>query len=449
MALNVTFVADIVDENENLIDCSYKGFAYPQNIWSGEQTTEFNQANINLGSGDWLTQTGAVSIGDIVVLKFYTSNYERFSCIKVVLDGREVYNLGVIQLIPSQPPTCDFTINDVRTINNEIIATSNATDLYQWNYLGLTHYHKDFWYGTDIFSNVVGIASVEYSWFGMYQNLDRYTYTSIGDYTIWHKPTNKSRLFVECKIDVRIKYNSPICGFTQTPIYPLLNEDVTIASNLQDPDNRITQIVHSFDGSTLDTNLDFNYSYIKQLPVFKNYLASQAISWNDGFENLIHTCNKNVSMQPQPPITELICNKLSNTQMELIHNSQDVDGTIEKLKWQIYLKSPFDDTFFLVYEEIDLTLANQIFEVNQSGLYRIVLTVTDSQNLTASAEYECEMECKSGGEKILPQVSKLIKITTKTNEITITPAKRVFIAHKKLDFYIEIKNKQIPIYIEE
>ena len=399
---DLTFTGTVYNETGIKVDANVDGYTYPQSVWKGStKATELQEYTINLGDGDWLTNDGNISAGEVVVIRVrgvdgiaayaHTITEEDLSSRLVVQD---------VQLKPIQPPTCMLSVAATGTVNNEVSTSLSTSDQYQWEYGGRTHHQRTTWYGTTVF-NEIGIASEVYDFGEGYQSLNTYTFTSIGDYTVKAKSTNLNGQESVCQQTIRIKYNEPT-GCVQTdPATPLLNADVTLTACIKDDDGRITSIDHSFDTVLEDTNVDLNYSYVKNLDVFKSYEVRQDMHWNDGFEDKTKVFTRTLTMENQPPTVEYTWSN-TGAVYSFVQSTEDVDGTVDNLKWLVDFEGPMGSGFTRVYDSGWVGVTDIDLELDGIGNYRVTLIARD--NLGATGEYsevitngECSSSSGSGG----------------------------------------------------
>ena len=431
MPLNITFAGDLYDENNNpLNNVRAWGWHKESNTWSGlYDFTGEAQYNMNLGDGQWLTQDGHVNNpGDTVLIKFETTEDNpldrRFCLYEIQLDGNDVYTQDV-QLIPCQPPnvswlwhlqsptdgatTFDNTAAGgspntyIGRINEAITAVDDGiNDEYEWTFSGANLMHVVSRYGQDIFSDRLGIVSKEYDWTNddVFVTDNTHTFTAISssptnDTPVEIKVTNKKGQVVTDILAIQIRYNSPIPDVTWSPENPSVTDTFTITGNIQDPDGRITNIAYKFDGELVANTTDPNYSWTQDLGTEyqETHTVNSDVSWNDGFSDLFIEHQETIYMTNLAPTFDLVYEVIGDPENNDLKftaaNLTDPDGddNLLELKWMIEYKTPFDNTYKVVYNPgypatPDLTSKEWIF--NTQGDYRVTATAKDGYGLETS-----------------------------------------------------------------
>lgn len=392
MALNITFTGKIYNQLGDLADAKVKVYHYNSGTWSGEYTTVLNEYSSNAGDGTFLTQDGSVSVGDVFLIKAYGT--DGIAIVKITHTGADMYSQS-IQLQPIKMPTGTLTVPSTSTINHSITVSSTSSNEYQWVAYGATHYHKSFWYGTSLFTDV-GILSVEYDFGSGYATAVTHTYTSIGNYTVYCKIKSITGGELILSKPIKIAYNAPIGGTIINPTSPILNDAVIVTADITDVDNRVTSIAYNFDSVLEAVNNNKIFSYSKVLDTFKSYSVTQNISYNDGFTDRVVNFSYNIILTNQIPSCSFTYVQ-SGKDFTFYPTASDVDGTIDHLLWEIGYQMPFDNDFTVVYTTSS-GIEDKMFSFPSSGLYRVTLSAFD--NLGAYGTYSMDIEQTANGDTI-------------------------------------------------
>jgi len=394
MALNYTFTCNnIVDENLNTIDCYYQGFHVESKTWNNTRISSLSQYSANLGDGDWLTQTGNVSIGDTVILCFWTDVTnstlrsgikDRFCSIEVTINSSSIY-INDVKLTPKTAP-----INSFIFVNDD----------YSYTYNNITHYHYRSLYNEIMFNSIGNITS-KFDWsdglgFDIFKTK---TYTSIGTYNVSQNGTNSYGLSSLYSLPLNVYYNAPIPGINFVYVSPIhTTEDVTVNAGIVDIDSTITNIQHKLlirDRNTgilsqdtiINENITLNYSYLHTIALLQIHLFTQVLYWNDGFTNRTINYNKELPIENWCPIVSIVKqdNTNSNLSKTFIQTSQDIDGSIVNYKWEILFIPPFSTSNYTVVYTYNTTLPdNWLVDFTVGGKYKVQLTVTDDYGCSTS-----------------------------------------------------------------
>ncbi len=429
MALNISFTCnEIVDENGNAIDCSYQAFHTRTSTWNNIRESEYNQYSFNAGDGDFLTQTGELKQGDIVIINFWQSGNDRtglkdrFSSFVLVHDGSTSTYVIDVQLKPKTTPNCGFSLTtyDGR-INSEVHTINTANDEHQWTYNGLTHYHNRIIYNELIFDSV-GIKTTRFDYDegqGLVDNTSN-IYENIGDYTVQQKVTNYYGTSKICQRNLRIRYNIPAGGIVLTYISPIhTTEDATVTATITDTDSRITNVAHKLvlrnrDTNSLlsttikDENTILDYEYQHTVALLQKHFFTQEISWNDGFEN--QTLNYYKEMVITNWFPDVAISKVDKSPLNkaFVQTSSDLDGDVVNWNWKIYFIPPFSEGEYVEVHSYNADNGNNWdVEFTVSGEYKTRITVTDDYGDSTFAELEYSIssnECKEVDTNIVENI---------------------------------------------
>jgi len=416
MALNINFQGNVVDENENPIDCVFQAFSNNISTWSLTHTTEAQQYQVNAGDSDLNTQTGSLSVGDVIMVAYWQPGndrntiLDRFAVVAFVYDGNDNV-VQDVQLRPAIKPDCSFILDNFGEVGIPVTATSQASDIYQWAYAGKTHFHRHDWYGQVVF-NSVGISVDEFN-FNLtgYGVANSYTFLDFGDYTVQHRVVNNYGQESICQRDIRITFRPPVPGLIVTPNAVSVGSDATVTATIQDIDSRIVTIDHIFDGFEIAVNANTSFAYTENLTEFRTYIATQFIDWDDGFAIQTIEYNYPITMDNLAPIVELsLTESEEDKRYKIFSNSYDIDGTVDNVCWELYygnflsdgLPGPFFDckdsvlnptpSYVKIYEKCDVlqTELDMLFAIK--GLYKVVVTATDNLGATGSSEIEFNVD---------------------------------------------------------
>ncbi len=423
MSLNITFTCNannIVDENENPIDCNYKAYYVRQGIWNDTRTSDQQQFNFNAGDADSLSQTGELKNNDVVIICLWqdtlddgntslevSGNKTRFTTFAIVHDGSTTQYIINPQLKPKMVPTCNWNFDLTQTINETYTATPLSDDEDSWVYEGNTFYHRRTYYSTLIFDSVGNITDTyDYNNDGTFVSDTTNTYTSIHDIIATHKAVNGYALESTCDKTIRTFYHVPLPDIIFTP--DMVITDVYYGQNLQvdfevfdrDEDDRAITIdtelryialnnsVISTDNVTADNTMDVTSN--KVIDILSRVTAYMTIHWNDGWDDLSFTRSETRTVENTLPETNLFMTNLTARNKRFSHISTDVDGEIVYANYKIYLLMPFGAGWTLVQETTN-TGAQLLDPVEvtfaQNGTYKTVLNIRDNANTLIPASY--------------------------------------------------------------
>jgi len=406
LAINKTFTCNnIKDENNNNIDCYYQGYHVRTGTWNNVRLSNYSQYSCNLGDGDWLTQTGEVFSGDVIILVFWVSAdntrsglKDRFCSVSITLTGQSTY-INDVQLRPKTIPQCGFTFsNNNPTINNPITVIPSVNDNFTYTYNGLLHYHYRTISNELIFDSI-GNITLQYDWNtgNLWESIDSYTYTTIGDYNVSQNAVNSYSLSKVCTQAIRVKYNAPIPGLNFVYTNPIhTTEDVTVNAQIQDTDNRITSIKHKLivrdrnnndllQDIQVNENANKTYSYLRTIQLLQKHYFTQLIYWNDGFSSQTINYNKELPITNWCPQVSIIKEDVTAFDKIFKQNSSDLDGKIVSWDWKIYFIPPFSTGNYVEVHSYNATDANDwevIFSIG--GNYKVQIEVQDDYGCKVS-----------------------------------------------------------------
>ena len=265
MALNVTIDGFVYKEDGSLsvADVAYQAYFYKAN--SGSSSSKWNNTriveatgyyNINLGDGDWLTQDGSASAGDVVVIVFWSpptadrmdvcASLDQWSCFRIVLDGSSTYTTQV-QVKSNYCPNLSWSLSATGLVNHNVTAINNSTDQHQWDFMGTTMYQRNTWYTTLMSINAVDNSDYDWGDGHSDDNLSgttngTHSWTASGDYDVELVIEDSCGCTVTGTDTIRIFNNPPVPDITMTPANPDPNEPVSFKYSGTDVDNTITSI---------------------------------------------------------------------------------------------------------------------------------------------------------------------------------------------------------------
>jgi len=467
MALDVQYSGNIVNQNGTAIDCNYKLWVVGQDVWSNirDSSADNQKYNINLGDGDILTQSGSVANGETIIIVFETTEASvfdrKFAMYETTYDGGSTY-IQDVQLKPVQLPNVNglwylnsptdgnTTFNnaadgDVPTyigrINEAISAVTNFNDEQSWDYSGATMKQVLSAYGTDIFNDRLGIASIEFDWdeSDTFVTDTSHTFTVISQtdadqaQEVEVKVTNEAGLVVNNVLKLQVRYNSPVPDVTWDPTNPSVQDTFTVTGAVTDVDGRVTAISWKFDGTEVANNTTLDYSWTQDLgsTYQPTHTVNADTSWNDGFNDFTIVHQETVEMTNLAPsftLTEEVigdpeANDIKFTPTGL--TDPDGDDAQLELKWKIEYKTPFDNTYKVVYNPgypatADLDPKEWIF--GEGGDYRITATAKDQYGLEFSQFIEKSFasgaDCTGAGQiKLNNDVWQLIAVPVENKNV--------------------------------
>lgn len=391
MALNIGFSGKIYDTTNSLIDAYTYGFISPQNKWSSSYTSQYETYSLNLGDGGWLTQTGTIQVGNNVILKFKSIDGAKLGCFLTTLTSSALY-IKNIQLKQIQNPTVSVVCPSETSVNTQIHAIVTSSDEYQWNYNGITMYHKISWYGTNIFNNELGIVKTEYNWGDGYTENSNYSYLTTGEKTLVVRVTNKAGLQSTASANILVLYNAPEGGIELSNNMPYKNDVITITATISDPNSKILYIEHYFDGVLVATNQDIGFSYIENINEIKQIEIKQKIYWFDGQSTQIVEYIKQLQVLNHPPICSFTYTNEGMT-YKFVPTYSDIDGEVQKLAWKIDYKIPFLGNYDEILNTNYINKGNYILDFPTGGEYKVTLTAIDDFGAIGSYSDDLKVDC--------------------------------------------------------
>ena len=475
MAVNKQFSGNVVDSSEQpLPNIRYRGYHVNSSTWSDwYESGDYTQYNINLGDAAWLSQSGSVNAGDIVLLVFETLETDikvrQFSMIKVTITDTDYY-INDVQLLKSHAPniinnwhlssttdgTNKYTLPNTNTdvylgrINDTITATSNPNTRYTWYYNGTKLYQLETYYGQDIFKDRVKVNSVEYKWEDAYISLNTHVYLNpsdrtIGYTTVYIRVTNASNNVAEDNLKIQIRYRQPVLLLTWTPLEPNANDILTIKNKTTDTDNRITNMDYYFDDTIVTSNKNINYQWTENLN--GTYVNEHTIkldsTWDNGFFQESDSVYYRIPMTNIPPTFDVTVEQIDNITYKFTPtNIVDPDGLIARVnfRWRIEYYMEFDSSFKQIYnsqynDTIDQSPKEWIFTI--PGKYKITTYGIDD----GGGEYIVTTEVDVAQNDCVGTVGEII-LDFNTNKFVAIPIKN----GKVYEDFIKVIDTTIKTY---
>jgi hypothetical protein len=330
MALNITF-AGYVYNNEGIIgnnNIAYQAYFYKSN--SGSSSSKWNTKRIiessgyyscNLGDGDWLSQTGTASTGDIVLIVFWSptsserasTNISEWGLFRIILDSSSVYTSDAQTKI-NICPNISWSLPTTALVNDLVLASNSSNDTHQWNFNNNIMYQRDFWY-TSLMS-INSISNSVYNWGDSTSNsvvgANSYSHRWVtpGTYSTTLSITDNSGCTVSGAKNITITNNQPIPDITMTPSNPNPNETVSFRYSGTDANNTITNISWTINDSTntiknisdrddiiyhengLGTQWYNQSANVGAFTLPGGHIVSIEVSWWDGFNTQIKNFSK-------------------------------------------------------------------------------------------------------------------------------------------------------------
>ena len=424
MALNVTFTCNansIVDENNNPIDCNYKAYYKRQGVWNDTRTSDQQQFNFNAGDGDSLSQTGELKANDVIIICLWqdvldggntsdsTSGLKtRFTTFRIVHDGTTNTYIIDPQLKPKMVPTCNWSLNQTQIINEQYHATPLSDDEDSWIYNGNTFYHRRMYYSTLVFDSVGNITDTyDYEQNGTFVADQNHTYTTIAEFTATHKAKNGYDLEATCDKLIKTYYHIPTPDITFDPdmtIHDIYHGQALTVKYLtfgsRDIDTRVIDIDTSLkyiannnsvineDSAKVDQTADV--TTVKTIDKLSRIRAVMTVNWNDGWNNQSFSYSEIRTVENTLPTTNLSMTNLTARNKRFVHTSNDIDGTVVRANYKLYLLMPFGAGWTKV-QEVTNTGAqlNDPVEVTfaENGTYKMVLEIRDDANTRIPANF--------------------------------------------------------------
>jgi len=405
MALNITLAGNIKDSSGTSIDANVQVLVYNSNNnlkkWSDIRLTEDTDYNINIGDPDLSGQENTLgitdSLGEYALIAVWTGSDDRmtpaseFAFIFHELEGNEVYVQDIQLGFPDIIGCSNWSINEYVNTGETVIANNNNTNEFTYEALGTTHYLYKRYFNEDIFS-YMGTCSVEYDFGDGYSISNVYTPGTGGTFTTYIKVNDCFGNSVECHKDTKVYYDITPC-FDITPTNIHLGSEVSINECITGTPGAIDQI----------SKIEYIYSdnYDNGVIIGSGPLTiTQKVTFWNGYEDKTKEITKTYELENIPPEIDLETIPSEETEQEYTfkHNGTDVDGYIERVKWEIWRNNPDsdgNDNWSLYYSTGELTdLSDWTFDFSDIiGELKVTATVYDNNSASASQEYLIDNAC--------------------------------------------------------
>ena len=265
MALNVTFDGYCYRDSGSLsnVDVQYQAFFYKVNAgsssstWNNVRTVESSgYYSCNLGDGDWLTQTGNASAGDIILVVFWRTGSDRtascptldeWGAFQIVLTGADTYT-NPAQAKVNINPNLIWTFPNTGYVDTDYDSTNSSNDVHSWNFSGTLMNHWYTRYGETIYQ-VNQVNNSDYYWGDGDSDLDlagsavgTHQWSSAGTYDIDLIIEDECGGTTSGTDQIQIYWHAPTADITMTPAVPDPNTPVSFQWTGTDVDNTVLYI---------------------------------------------------------------------------------------------------------------------------------------------------------------------------------------------------------------
>jgi len=337
MALNITFdgFCSLDDSTMSNLNVKYQAYFHSVNFgsspsaWNNVRTVESTGYwNVNLGDGDWLTQSGQQAPGDRVIIVFWRggdrmgtdcSVLGEWGAFEITLDGSETYT-NPTQVKENILPNLIWSFPSEGLAGTIYYSTNDSNDIHTWDWSGTTMAHWHTKYGEPIyFVNYVRLT--HYDWDDGFQDnnlpltsIGSHSWNVHGDYLVQIVIEDHCGGTVTGTQNIRIKYPPPtpdidciqdVANHIVTPDTPVTFEyDGTnpyiriynIDWIIQDDTNTTTSgivsdIIHHTEGTGTSW-----YGHAASPEAFTDpgtHNVDIVVYWNDGFDNQIENYDEN------------------------------------------------------------------------------------------------------------------------------------------------------------
>lgn len=403
--LNIGFAGFVYDNSDVLGNVNIKYQAYFRKVnssssssaWGTVKTIDANgYYSLNLGDGDFLTQSGIASTGDKVVIVFWKPTTEgrtsyglvEWGEIEITLTSASSY-LKDVQIKTNQSPLIvSWTLAATARLHEVVTAINGSSDEHSWTAHGTLTYQFSSRYGVEM-TPISAIETSRFDWGDTTQDTypgagdGSHAWTAIGDYDVNLLVTDYSGAFDDDTKSIRIKYRIPVCGILLVPVSPTIEEVALISPTITDIDSRVATVDYYVDSVLIHSGVSKTFSWNYQFPTNEQHIIRQVLHWNDGFADGTVIEDFTVTMSDLPPVvdidTEVI--PVNAAEYDFAGTAVDPDGTIVNWNWKIYLmSSPIE----LIVEKEGADLENFSYVFSSDGDFRVTLTCTDDNGSTGS-----------------------------------------------------------------
>jgi hypothetical protein len=369
MALNISFDGFVYFEDSSISssNVAYQAYFYRAN--GGSSTSRWNNTRIvensgyysfNLGDGDFLTQDGSASAGDIIIVVFWSpttsdrtdacSYLNEWSCFRIILDGSSTYT-NQAQIKSNFCPNLSWSLPSSGLVNSGVTAINSSNDTHQWNFMGNIFYQRNTYYTA--LMDVNAVDNTDYDWGDSQQNNNlsgasngTHSYSSSGDYDIQIVIEDECGCTVTGTDSIRIYNNPPVPNIDMVPSDPEPNEPVVFQYVGADDDDTITQIIWSIEDDTntiVTADRDDTVAHTEGTGTSwcgesnnsgaftdsGSHKVSIAISWNDGFNiqtmNYDETYNQKIFSGPTVNFIQDPAEAVAGTPVSFSNVTTDTD----------------------------------------------------------------------------------------------------------------------------
>jgi hypothetical protein len=286
-----------------------------------------------------------------------------------------------VQLLECQTPSVTLNIKNT-TIGTEVNASQNSSDEYQWEYNDITLYHKHDWY-SKVWCDI-GIDKIEYDFGDGYSTTSTHTFDNVDDVEIKCRVTNKCGLIAEDSTTIRVFKNEPTLELEYSPNEVRTNDDITLSTTVDDPDETYVNEVWYIDGNEVTEN-------VIQLSTTGEHEFKVELKWNDGFSDNILTKIKTISILNEPPTVNLVAN-VNETVVTFNTNANDPEGNLDYTKVYVYVdkdsvfNSNATSNTWVLLDEFETKTDLNTIEFLKNGLYKIEIKAYDTDGASSTID---------------------------------------------------------------
>lgn len=346
MALNITFDGFCSLDNLSLSGATVKyqglfannGTASSSNTWNSVRTVEASSYyNINLGSADWLSQTGTVLNGSKVLIVFWESPVpitdnrnalcsilDQWGAFEIDIDGSDTYT-NAIQVKANICPDLSWTLPTTGFVNTNYSTTNSSEDLHSWLFGSVLMEHIRTRYGEDI-QLINTVDNTDYFWDDSQQDLNlpgvatgTHQWANPGIYSVDIVIEDECTCTVTGTKDIKIYYHAPLCGIKCNGDLNTPDSVVTFEYDGVDVDSTIFLIDwHIHDSGVYGTTDTISSGIASDVIAHTNglgtdwcsdlgstgaftnpgsHLVEATIHWGDGFDNHVLNCSETFVQQ--------------------------------------------------------------------------------------------------------------------------------------------------------
>lgn len=396
--MNITLAGTIYDSNNNPVNAKYQVYYYSLNTgvskWSNIRDTELNDYNINFLDPDLSSNDNTLGIlnkgNEFALIAVWkdtptrSETPEEFAYIVHELTGSEVIIQNIKLGIPS-PIQCNFEVPSQITLSETIIATSSVTNESTYEAFSCIHYlYKK--YRNEVVFPFLGSYLTEFDFGQGYSTSNIFTPESTGDVIVKSRVQDYFGNISECQKSTKV-----LLGIFQDFTFnsPIRLGDTLYVENTSGTPGSIYYMINGtrYDGENVQY-IPLEYELIS---------ITQYLTYFDGYSYITSELTKTIQMENIPPEIDL---EVSNSESVYTfkHNGTDVDGYIQKVKYEIYRNNPDisgADNYSLYYSTGELTdLSDFEFNfLNVTGELKVIVTVYDNLGASASSEYYIDQSC--------------------------------------------------------